>query len=98
MLTQTEYLALAAQIDFPTNAWINGSYTPAIGKGTFSTINPATGQELGQISACDSADVDIAVDKARQAFEKGVWSKKHPSERKQVMIKFIKLIKRMQMS
>ncbi|MFQ3210648.1 aldehyde dehydrogenase [Candidatus Njordibacter sp. Uisw_039] len=94
MLTQTEYLAIAAQIDFPSNAWINGSYTPAISGETFSTLNPATGQEIGQISACDRADVDVAVDKARQAFEAGVWSKKHPSERKKVMIKFIKLIKR----
>ena len=94
MLTQTEYLAIAAQIDFPTNAWINGTYAPAISGDTFSTLNPATGQQLGQISACNSADVDVAVDKARQAFEAGVWSKKHPSERKQVMIKFTKLIKR----
>ena len=94
MLTQTEYLALAAQIDFPTNAFINGTYTPAISGETFATINPATGQVLAQISACDSKDVDVAVAKARQAFEAGVWSKKHPTQRKQVMIKFIKLIKR----
>ena len=38
MLTQTEYLAIAAQIDFPSNAWINGSYTPAISGETFSTL------------------------------------------------------------
>lgn len=94
MLTQAEYLALAAQIDFPTNAFINGTYTPAISGDTFTTTNPATGEALAQISACDSNDVDVAVDKARQAFEAGVWSKKHPSQRKQVMIKFIKLIKR----
>ena len=96
MLTQSEYLAIAEQINFPTNAWIDGSYTPAINGGTLATINPATGQEIAQISACDAADVDVAVAKARQAFEAGVWSKLHPSERKQVMIKFVKLIKRNQ--
>ena len=96
MLTQSEYLAIAEQINFPTNAWIDGSYTPAINGGTLATINPATGQEIAQISACDAADVDVAVDKARQAFEAGSWSKLHPSERKQVMIKFVKLIKRNQ--
>jgi gamma-glutamyl-gamma-aminobutyraldehyde dehydrogenase len=96
MLTQAEYLAIAEQINFPTNAWIDGSYAPAINGGTLATINPATGQEITQISACDSADVDVAVDKARQAFETGSWSKLHPSQRKQVMIKFVKLIKRNQ--
>jgi gamma-glutamyl-gamma-aminobutyraldehyde dehydrogenase len=96
MLTQAEYLAIAEQINFPTNAWIDGSYTPAINGGTLATINPATGQEIAQISACDSADVDVAVDKARQAFEAGSWSKLHPSQRKQVMIKFVKLINRNQ--
>jgi len=96
MLTQAEYLAIAEQINFPTNAWIDGSYTPAINGGTLATINPATGQEIAQISACNAADVDVAVDKARQAFEAGSWSKLHPSQRKQVMIKFVKLIKRNQ--
>jgi gamma-glutamyl-gamma-aminobutyraldehyde dehydrogenase len=96
MLTQAEYLAIAEQINFPTNAWIDGSYTPAINGGTLATINPATGQEIAQISACDAADVNVAVDKARQAFEAGSWSKLHPSQRKQVMIKFVKLIKRNQ--
>jgi len=96
MLTQAEYLAIAEQINFPTNAWIDGSFTPAINGGTLATINPATGQEIAQISACDAADVNVAVDKARQAFEAGSWSKLHPSQRKQVMIKFVKLIKRNQ--
>jgi len=92
MLTQAEYLAIAAQIDFPTHAWIDGRYTPALNGATFATINPATGAEIYQISGCDTDDVDVAVDKARQAFEAGHWSKMHPSQRKEVMLKFTKLI------
>lgn len=92
MLTQAEYLAIAAQIDFPTHAWIDGRYTPALNGATFASINPATGAEICQISGCDTDDVDVAVDKARQAFEAGHWSKMHPSQRKEVMLKFTKLI------
>jgi acyl-CoA reductase-like NAD-dependent aldehyde dehydrogenase len=38
--------------------------------------------------------VDFAVEKARDAFEDGRWSRLHPSERKEVLIRLAKLMKR----
>jgi len=45
-------------------------------------LNPATGAVLAQVAACGRADVDVAVQHARTAFEDGRWSKLHPTERK----------------
>lgn len=84
--------ALSEQLEYSTQAFINGELTDAVSGKTFSSLNPATGESLGQFSQCDTADVDLAVGFARQAFESGVWSSKSPSERKQVLLEFAKLI------
>lgn len=94
LLTQKEYEALAADIDLPTSAFINGGYRPAISGNTFTTTNPATGEVLAEIASCDQADVDFAVEKAREAFDDGRWSRMHPSERKDILIRFCKLLTR----
>lgn len=94
LLSQDDYEAIARDITFPVQAFINGKFTAAINGGTMETVNPATGQVLAEVSACDAADVDYAVEKAKECFERGTWSRMHPSERKQVMIKLVKLMKR----
>lgn len=94
LLTTQEYHAIATGLDLPTQAFIDGSFRPAISGSTFQTLNPATGEVLAEISACKVEDVDFAVQKARDAFEDGRWSRLHPSERKAVLIKLAKLIKR----
>lgn len=93
LLTRDEYAALADTLDFPQTAFIDGKYRAGKGK-PFPTINPATGETLCEITACTSADVDFAVNKAREAFEQGHWAKQHPSERKDVLIRLCKLINR----
>ena len=94
LLTREEYATIAANLTLPTNAFIDGKFTAAIGGATFETVNPATGEGLARIAACDQRDVDLAVTKAREAFERGAWSKMHPAERKAVMIKLVKLMTR----
>jgi len=94
LLTREEYKALAAKLALPTNAFIDGGYRPAQSGKTFQTINPATGETLAEIAACGAEDVDFAVLKAREAFEDGRWSKMHPSERKDILIRFAKLLTR----
>ena len=94
LLTQKEYVALAAEISLPVNAYINGKFTKAKSGKTMDSFNPATGQMLGQVAACSAADVDLAVTKAAEVFERGEWSRMHPSERKQVMIQLCKLMER----
>ncbi|MET1413404.1 aldehyde dehydrogenase [Roseibium sp. HPY-6] len=94
LLTREEYRALAAKLDFPTSAFIDGGYRPAQSGKTFATVNPATGETLAEIASCGAEDVDFAVLKAREAFEDGRWSKMHPSERKDILIRFAKLLTR----
>jgi len=94
LLTHEEYIAIEKSLNFPTNAFINGQFQSSKSGKTFETINPATGKVIANIAACNYEDVDHAVVKAREAFDQGHWSKLHPSERKQALIKLSKLIKR----
>ena len=91
---RAEVQSIADQLVLPNTAFINGKFKAARAGQTFQTINPATGEVLTNISACDASDVDLAVEKARKAFKSGSWSKMHPSDRKAVMIKLVKLMTR----
>jgi gamma-glutamyl-gamma-aminobutyraldehyde dehydrogenase len=92
LLTAAEYAAIAKSILFPTNAFINGAFKPAISGNTLPTVNPATGETLTEIAACSSEDVDYAVSKAKEAFDDGRWRLLPPGERKAVMLKLAKLL------
>lgn len=94
LLTKDEYKALAAGLDLPSGAFIDGAFRPAASGKTFASVNPATGADLAQVAACDAADVDLAVTKARAAFEDGRWSRLHPGARKEVLIRLAKLMTR----
>jgi len=93
LLTRTEYAALAASLDFPQCAFVDGKYLRGNGP-TMATVNPATGEALCEIVTSSGEDVDLAVTKAREAFDQGRWAKLAPAERKDVLIKLCKLITR----
>lgn len=93
LLTRTEYQAIADTLVFPRAAFIDGKFRAGRGDN-LTTINPATGETLAEIAACNSEDVDLAVQKAREAFDQGHWSKLHPSERKGVLVRLSKLLTR----
>jgi gamma-glutamyl-gamma-aminobutyraldehyde dehydrogenase len=94
LLTHEEYQAIAADLSLPVNAYVNGKYAQPRSGNTMASINPATGEVLGQVAACNADDVDYAVLKAREAFDRGDWSRLHPSERKQTIIQLVKLMQR----
>ncbi len=94
LLTQDEYQSIASNLDLPTGAFIDGRCRPAISGQTFTSTNPATGEKLADIAACGVDDVNLAVEKARDAFDDGRWAKLHPCERKNVLIRLCKLITR----
>ena len=93
LLTHAEYQAIAAEIDRPSTVFIDGGFRPGQG-APLPTYNPATGELLTTIAACSGADVDFAVRKAREAFDQGHWSRMHPSDRKDVLIKLVKYMMR----
>ncbi len=94
LLTHEEYKSIADTLILPTNAFIDGKFRPAHSGNTMASINPATGETLANIAACDATDVDFAVKKAREAFDDGRWRAMHPSERKDVLIRLCKMMMR----
>jgi 4-(gamma-glutamylamino)butanal dehydrogenase len=92
LLTASEYEAIAADLRLPTQAFIDGAFRDSGSGETFSTVNPATGEVLAEIAACNAADVDLAVAKARAAFEDGRWRNLPPSHRKSILLKFADLL------
>lgn len=76
------------QLEFRNQAFIDGRFVAAASGKTFDTLNPATGEIITQLAACDADDVDIAVKAARRAFDEGVWSKMAPAQRKAIMVNF----------
>ena len=93
LLTRNEYAAIAAEMDLPAACFIDGKFQRGSG-AMMSTLNPATGEEITKIASASADDVDLAVTKAREAFDQGRWAKRHPSERKDVLIRLCKLITR----
>ncbi|MBW9076254.1 MULTISPECIES: aldehyde dehydrogenase [Agrobacterium] len=91
-LTAAEYRAIAANLQLPANAFIDGAFVPAKSGKTFTSTNPATGETLAEIAACDASDVDFAVAKARDAFEDGRWRNLAPADRKAILLDFAKLL------
>lgn len=92
LLNKQDYVAIASKIRFPTQPFINGGFKKPNKGGAMESVNPATGEVLATISACDASDVDDAVRAARAAFDSGVWSEKHPGDRKMVLLKLAQLI------
>ena len=94
LLTTEEYKAIAESLAPPTNAYIDGGYRPAKSGAVFDSVNPATGELIAQVAACGAEDVDLAVSKAREAFDDGRWSKLAPAARKDVLIRLTRLLRR----
>ena len=92
LLTVAEYAAIAEKLTFPRGAFINGALRPAASGKTLGTINPATGEKLTDLAACDAQDVDDAVAAAKESFEDGRWRLQHPAERKSVLLKLAQLM------
>ena len=92
LLSTAEYRSIAAGLSFPKLAFIDGEFRPAASGRTFTTTNPATGEALADIAACGPEDVDAAVAAARAAFEDGRWSRLHPGERKETLLRLAALM------
>lgn len=96
MKTYAEWQQLSQTLTFNGQAYINGKFQPAQSGEHFPSVNPATEQHLVDIAACDEADIDLAVQAAKTAFQNGEWSNAAPKQRKQVLLKLADLIEAQQ--
>jgi betaine-aldehyde dehydrogenase len=61
--------------------FIGGELVPPAGTGVIEVRSPATEEVVGRVPEATFADVDRAVDAARQAFDHGPWPRLSASER-----------------
>ena len=92
LLTLEQYQTIAASLKPDSMSFVAGEFRHASDGSTLPVINPATGEVIAELAACTKQDVDFAVQKARDVFDDGSWSKRHPSERKKVLLKLCQLI------
>jgi aldehyde dehydrogenase (NAD+) len=92
MATATSSIPESRAIHTETRLLIGNEWVPSESGKTFITSNPATGEELAQISEADAADVDKAVKVARNAIERGPWRKTSASERGRLLNRLADLV------
>lgn len=73
------------------NLFINGEFVAPKSGRYFTTINPATEEELAEVADAGDADVDRAVKSARTAYEK-YWKKLKPAERSKYIFRIARMI------
>ena len=78
----------------PQSLFIGGAWRAPVNGAAMDVISPIDGKRLTTIGDAGADDVDLAVKAARAAFEKGVWSKAAPAERKKVLLKIAELIEK----
>jgi phenylacetaldehyde dehydrogenase len=76
----------------PHQMLINGEWVDSASGKTFTTYNPSTGEELGQVAEGSEEDVNRAVAAARAAFDHGPWKETTPSERSRLLWKLADLL------
>lgn len=76
------------------NLFIGGKFVRPINGKTFDVINPSDESVLATIDRGGNEDIDLAVKHARDAFEKGPWSRIDPSDRAEMLCRLADLIKK----
>ncbi|WP_375372737.1 MULTISPECIES: aldehyde dehydrogenase family protein [unclassified Mycolicibacterium] len=69
-------MAEVRTVRFETQMMIDGKLVDG-GAGTFTNINPATEEVLGEVADASQSDMQRAIDAARRAFDETDWSTNH---------------------
>ncbi len=92
-LDRTAWEQRAAALRPESRAFIGGRFVPARSGRTFHDVSPIDGRVIAEVARGDAADVELAVQAAREAFESGVWRRLEPAERKRVLLEFARRIR-----
>ena len=65
--------------------YINGEFVDSLDGSTFDVLEPVSNETYVQAAAGKKADIDRAVEAARNAFTEGPWPKMLPRERSRVL-------------
>ncbi|SFP71158.1 aldehyde dehydrogenase family protein [Amycolatopsis rubida] len=78
--------------DLTTDLYLGGAWTGG-GAGTFTTLNPATGEALAEVAAASTGDVGTAVVAATGAL-RGEWAATSPSCKGELLNRLADLVER----
>jgi len=76
----------------PYQMFVNGEWVSARTNATYDVLNPATAETIARVPKGGPEDARIAVEAAREAFDKGRWPRMSPAERAAILFKFADLI------
>ena len=79
---------LAATLKPEGRAFIGGRCVPARDGRVFEDLSPIDGRPICTVARCGAEDVASAVSAARESFERGVWRRLEPKERKRILRRF----------
>jgi aldehyde dehydrogenase (NAD+) len=77
---------------YQTKMLIDGQFRDGVEGKTFDTVNPATEEVIAQVAEGTAADIDLAVNAARKAFDTGIWSRMDARDRGRLLYKLADLI------
>ena len=83
-----------SNLDYPSQLFINGKYQKSISEICFENISPIDGRIVNKVYLAQQDDVNLAVSKARESFNKGYWSNLPPGQRKKILLKFASLLEK----
>src|SRR6185436_15161046 len=72
--------------------FIGGELVESARGETFETIDFGSAQPIATVARASEVDANAVVDAARRAFDSGVWSKKKPVERAELLLELVDLI------
>ncbi|KIL47464.1 aldehyde dehydrogenase family protein [Jeotgalibacillus campisalis] len=72
---------------------INGERREALNGETFTTINPASGEEVAQVAKGSIEDAELAVEAARNAFDHGKWRHFPVNKRSRILNKIAAIMR-----
>ncbi|XQW86676.1 aldehyde dehydrogenase [Thalassotalea piscium] len=84
--------AEAKKVRIETGLYIDGVYRDGADRHTLETVNPVSGEVIGELAIATKTDVNEAVASAKQAYDAGVWSHISPRKRMDVLFKFADLV------
>ncbi len=93
-LTSENIKKTKANLSYPKELFINGKYQKSISEKSFDNISPIDGNVINKVFLAQQEDVDLAVSKARETFNRGYWSNLPPGQRKKILLKFATLLER----
>lgn len=75
---------------------INGEQVDALSGETFDAVNPATNEKFATCAKAGREDVDAAVRAARDAFDKGKWTRMGAARRTSLLMKVAQIMRERQ--